>query len=178
MSCHLQTVTVLLLLQSEFLLFLFLFWLLWVGPSTTMLNKRGMTGHPYIKIHYILFVMFKEMSSAFHHWVCDCQSAIVVVVQLLSCVWPFVIPWTAVCQASLFFTQSLLKLMPIVQMMPSNHLILCHPCLLLPSMFPHIWPLVCSLYTDLVYSFLSGNSVRLYFFGLQNHCRWWLQPWN
>ena len=66
--------TVLLLLQFEFLLFLFLFWLLWVGPSNTMLNKRGKTGHPYIKIHYILFGIFKEMFSAFHHWVCDCLS--------------------------------------------------------------------------------------------------------
>ena len=44
-------------------------------------------------------------------------------------------PWTAACQASLFFTisRSLLKLMSIESMMPSNHLILCYPLLLLPS---------------------------------------------
>ena len=49
-------------------------------------------------------------------------------------------PWTAACQASLSITnsQSLLKLMSIKLMMPSNHLILCHPLLLLPSIFPSI----------------------------------------
>ena len=48
-------------------------------------------------------------------------------------------PWTAACQASLSITnsQSLLKLMPIESVMPSNHLILCHP-LPLPSIFPSI----------------------------------------
>ena len=46
-------------------------------------------------------------------------------------------PWTTVCQASLFITnsQSLLKLMLIESVMPSNHLILCHPLLLLTSIF-------------------------------------------
>ena len=49
-------------------------------------------------------------------------------------------PWTAACQASLSFTvsESLLKLMSIESVMPSNHLILCHPLLLLPSIFPSI----------------------------------------
>ena len=49
-------------------------------------------------------------------------------------------PWTAACQASLFFTvsQSLLKLMSIESLMLSNHLILCHPLFLLPSIFPSI----------------------------------------
>ena len=48
--------------------------------------------------------------------------------------------WTAACQASLSFTisWSLLKLMSIESVMPSNHLILCHPLLLLPSIFPSI----------------------------------------
>ena len=52
----------------------------------------------------------------------------------------FVTPWTAACQASLSITssQSLLKLMSIESVMPSNHLILCHPLLLLPSIFPSI----------------------------------------
>ena len=61
------------------------------------------------------------------------------VVQLLSCVHLFATPWTAAHQASLPFTisQSLLKLMSIKLVMPSNHLILCHP-LLLPSIFPSI----------------------------------------
>ena len=49
-------------------------------------------------------------------------------------------PWTAVCQASLSFTisQNLLKVMSIESVMPSNHLTLCHPLLLLPSIFPSI----------------------------------------
>ena len=49
-------------------------------------------------------------------------------------------PWTAACQVSLSITnsQSLLKLMSIESVMPSNHLILCHPFLLLPSIFPSI----------------------------------------
>ena len=51
--------------------------------------------------------------------------------------WP---PWTATCQASLSITncQSLLKLMSMELVMPSNHLILCHPLLLPPSLFPSI----------------------------------------
>ena len=61
-------------------------------------------------------------------------------VQSLSHVRLFVIPWTAVRQASLSITNSwrLLKLMSIESVMPSNHLILCHPLLLLPSVFPRI----------------------------------------
>ena len=68
------------------------------------------------------------------------QARILVVVHLLGCVWLFMTPWTAACPASLSFTisRSLLKLMPIVSMMPSNHLILCHPPFLLPSIFPSI----------------------------------------
>ena len=61
-------------------------------------------------------------------------------VQLLSRVRLFATPWTAARQASLSITnsQSLLKLMPIELVMPSNHLILCHPLLLLPPIFPSI----------------------------------------
>ena len=52
----------------------------------------------------------------------------------------FAAPWTAACQASVSITnsQGLLKLMSIKSVMPSNHLILCHPLLLLPSIFPSI----------------------------------------
>ena len=61
-------------------------------------------------------------------------------VQLLSCVRPFETPWTAARQASLSITnsRSLLKLMSIKSVMPSNHFILCHPLPLLPSIFPSI----------------------------------------
>ena len=82
----------------------------------------------------------------------------VVVVQSLSHVQLFATPWTAAHQASLSFTisQSLFKLMSIRLVMPSNHLVLCHPLLLLPSTFPSIrifsnelalcirWPKDCS----------------------------------
>ena len=63
-----------------------------------------------------------------------------VVVQLLSCVWFFAVPWTAVCQASQTFTISwnLFKLMCTESVLLSNHLILCCPLLLLPSIFPSI----------------------------------------
>ena len=73
---------------------------------------------------------FGKYAQCFHH----------VVVQSLSCVWLFVTPWTAAHQASLSFTVSwnLLKFMSIEAMMLSNHLILCHPLLLLPLVFPRI----------------------------------------
>ena len=61
-------------------------------------------------------------------------------VQLLSHVRLFETPWTAAHQASLSISnsQSLLKLMSDELVMPSNHLFLCHPLLLLPSLFPSI----------------------------------------
>ena len=61
-----------------------------------------------------------------------------VVVQLLSHVRLFATPWNAARQASLSITNSwsLLKLMSFEPVMPSNHLVLCHPLLLLPSIFP------------------------------------------
>ena len=61
-------------------------------------------------------------------------------VQSLSHVWFFVTPWSAACQSSLSITnsQSLFKLMSIESVMPSNHLILYYPLLLLPSVFPSI----------------------------------------
>ena len=61
-------------------------------------------------------------------------------VQSLSCVWLFATPWTAARQASLSITNSWSppKPMSIESMMPSNHLVLCCPLLLLPSIFPSI----------------------------------------
>ena len=61
-------------------------------------------------------------------------------VQCLSRVWLFAIPWMAAHQASLSITnsRSLLKLTSIESVMASNHLILCHPLLLLPSILPSI----------------------------------------
>ena len=70
------------------------------------------------------------------HGLCSC----VALVQLLSHVRLFAAPWTAACQASLSITnsRSLLQLMSIELVMPSNHLILCRPLILLPSIFPSI----------------------------------------
>ena len=64
----------------------------------------------------------------------------VLIVQPLRCVWPLATPWAGACQASLCFTisWSLLTLMSIESVMPSHHLILCRPLLLLPSIFPGI----------------------------------------
>ena len=61
-------------------------------------------------------------------------------VQSLSCVRLFATPWTSACQASLSISNSwsLLKLMSIELVMPSSHLILCHPLLLLPPILPSI----------------------------------------
>ena len=77
---------------------------------------------------YLEILMLVVMNSTF------------VVVQSLSHVWLFETPRTAVHEASLSFTisHSLLKLISIELMMPSNHFILCHPLLLLPSIFPNI----------------------------------------
>ena len=74
------------------------------------------------------------------------------VVQSLSRVWLFVTPWTAACQGFFSFTvsQSLPKLMSIELVMPSNHLILCHPLLL--------WPL--TVLSIRVFSNESGLHIR------------------
>ena len=101
-------------------------------------------------------------------------------VQSLSHVRLFVIPWTAACQASLSITnsRSLLKLMSIDSVMPSNHLILCCPFLLLPSIFPSIrvfsnesvppirwpkyWSFSCSISPSSEYSGLIFSKMDLF----------------
>ena len=68
----------------------------------------------------------------------ECLRVFPTVVQLFNRVWLFETPWTTACQASLSFiiALSLFKFMCIESVMLSNHLILCHPLLLLPSIFP------------------------------------------
>ena len=68
------------------------------------------------------------------------MAGLLAAIQLLSCVQLSVTPRTAACQAVLSITnsQSLVKPMSIESVMPSNHLILCHPFLLPPSIFPGI----------------------------------------
>ena len=77
------------------------------------------------------------VSCASDSWCIIYTQPTVVAVQSLSCVWLSVTSWTAAHQASLSFiiSWSLRKLMSIKSVMPSNYLILCHPLLLLPSVF-------------------------------------------
>ena len=94
--------------------------------------------------------MAKSSSSFGEWWLLSRESHVIqkplapwtsfVVFQLLTCVQHFVTPWTAAHQASMSFTNSrdLLKLMSIKSVVPSNHLIFCHPLLHPPSIFPSI----------------------------------------
>ena len=111
-------------------------------------KKLAFFSHPgvYGWRFLINVVIFLEYSLLFK------ETEIIVAPQSLSWVQIFVIPWTAAGQASLSFTTSwnLFKLMSIESTIPSNHLILCPPLLLLPVIFPSIRvftdELVASLY--------------------------------
>ena len=88
---------------------------------------------------YVFFILFWLCTYLLFYWnILDCN--IILLLFSHSCVWLFVIPWTVPHQSSLSFTnsQSLLRLMFIESVMPSNHLILCHPLLLTPSNFSSI----------------------------------------
>ena len=89
-----------------------------------------------------------------------------VVVQLLSRVCPFVIRWAATHQSFLSFTisQSLLKLMSIESVMPSNHLILCRPLLLPPSIFLSIRVFAVSLLFVSSSIGASASALPMYFY--------------
>ena len=84
-----------------------------------------------------IFIFYRDqIYSLIFPWKCFQFSS----VQSLSRVWLFATPWIAARQASLSVTnsQSLLKLMPVESVMPSSHLILCRPLLLLPPIPPSI----------------------------------------
>ena len=130
--------------------YLVIFWLIiFVSFSSSIwepLKNRG-SDIPVISIVLSPWMLLDAQQiyiKSIKEWLMDdCKSDWVtmsLVVQSMSSVWLFVTPWTAACQASLSFTisWSLLKLMSIESVMPSNHLILCHPLLLLPSIFPSI----------------------------------------
>ena len=95
-------------------------------------------------IYYLVLhsqsVLTLDTRTARWNFQCFAFIEVLFVVQLLSRVQLFVTPWTAAHQASLYFTisWSLLKFMSIEPVMPSKHLILCHPLHLLPSVFPSI----------------------------------------
>ena len=114
-----------------------------------------------------IFYSFYDIFHSIYVYMCVCVCVCVcIVVQLLSCVQLLVTSWTSAYLAPLSFTitRSLLKLMSIGLVMPSNHLILCHPLLLLPSIFPSIGifsneSAVCIRYTKYCsFSFSSSPS--------------------
>ena len=126
----------------------------WIRVFSRYISKGGIA-EPYDNSIFLVFL--RNFHTVFHndctnlHFYQECTRILfsphilqllllMVSVQSLSHVWLFVTPWTAVHQASLSITnsQSLLKLMSIESVMPSNHLILCHLLLLLPSIFPSI----------------------------------------
>ena len=98
-----------------------------------------------IAIHSFLYLFYNWRIIALQSFVVFYQTATWIShqfssVQLLSCVRLFVTPWTTACQSSMSITnyRSLPKPMSIELVTPSKHLILCHPVLLLPSIFPSI----------------------------------------
>ena len=124
------------------------------------------------------------------------SSPLVVAVHLLSHVWLFATPWTAACQAPLSssVSQSLLNLLSVELVMPSNHLILCRPLLLLPSIFPSIrvfsTELILGIFTVLLTTRLLGKIPQLIIFvdtsgecvisSVLSHCTKnvkWLMAW-
>ena len=98
-----------------------------------MEKAYGIEKHPHVSVE--LMVGFSAVPGILDMWLSQFSS-----VQSLTCVQFFSTPWTATSQASLSFTifRSLLRLMSIELVMPCNHLIFCHPLLLLPSIFPSI----------------------------------------
>ena len=107
-----------------------------IKPGSPALAGRFFTTEPPEKI-----TCWRSVCIINHHHLTSRYSVISFsLVQSLNPVWLFVTPWIAARQASLSITntQSLLKLMPVELVMPSNRLILCHPLLLLPPMAPSI----------------------------------------
>ena len=113
--------------------------------------KEIYTESVYVCIEYIQILGYIQVSS----------------VQSFSHVWLFATPWTEACQASLSITNSriLLKLMPIKSVMPSNHLILCYPLLLLLS----IWSFsICQFFSSGGQSSGASASVLVLLMNIQD----------
>ena len=103
-------------------------WPRWMGWMGGRFRREGI----YACVQLIHFAVLQKLTE-------HCKTPISSV-QLLSCVRLFTTPWTAAHRASLSITNSRSppKTMSIESVMPSNHLILCHSFLLLPSIFPSI----------------------------------------
>ena len=111
-----------------------------LNMSTNLENSALATGLEKVSFHSNPKERQCRRMSLSRQWVKFTVNSMSIFVQSLSSVWFFANPRTAAWQASLSFTisQSLLKLMSIESVMPSNHLIFCCPLLLLPSIFPSI----------------------------------------
>ena len=122
------------------------------GHKQTFLKRRQANGQQYNKrLSTLLIIREMQIRTIVRYHLTPVRISSI---QSLSCVRLFATPWTSACQASLSITnsRSLLKLMSIKSVMPSNHLTLCHPLLFLHSIFssirvfsneltPHIrWP--------------------------------------
>ena len=103
-----------------------------MNEGTLVMFRR--IGHHFISIKFETWCFWPEGGMPM------CLLKVIFIVQSLSCVLLFVTPWTAVCQVSLSSTVfwSLLEVLSIESMMPSDYLIPCHPFLLWPSIFPSI----------------------------------------
>ena len=105
-------------------------------------NQFSLISYEWISKFIVPFLWFFSLMFSFQFYTrrYNAEVRMVVVVQSLSPVWLFEILWPATHQASLSFTisRSLCKFISIVSVMLSNHLILCHPLLLLLSIFPNI----------------------------------------
>ena len=109
-----------------------------LGYRKVKLIVFGTNGISKLRLRYVGQVALVHIASVWRIWIQ--VSVQFSSFQPLSPVRLFATPWAAVNQASLSITnsQSLPKLMSTESVMPSNHLILCHPLLLLPSIFPNI----------------------------------------
>ena len=103
-------------------------------------NNHSTNALPKQKKSHIIFLFIPGSSQKYYLNTQQHLNSSISSVQSISIVWLFATPRTAECQASPTITNSwsLLKLMSIALVIPSNHLILCHPLLLLPSVFPSI----------------------------------------
>ena len=130
---------------------------------------------PLVPRFACIYVLFSIGTFLTYYYLSMSPFLFFVVVQSLSHVWLFATPWTAACQASLScISWSLLKLMSIESVMPSNHLILCRPLLLLPSIFPSIRVLSNESALCIRWPYLMNQLFCIKVLKLQLQSFWWI----
>ena len=146
--------------------------------SFSISSSKEYSGLISLRIHWFdLLAVRGTLKSLLHCWkasvllhsvffmvqLSHCTHWAIVVARSLSRVWRFVTTWTAAWQASLSFTilRSLLKLLSIKSMMPSNQLILCHLFLFLPSNFPGSGSFTMSQPHQSIEKYWSGQSIEV-----------------